>query len=209
MTGTNSGGHAGSPRRSSPWVPTDGIPWCASVPALQVLNLGAPMDVLWMRMSRQPTDPGSNLWPVRYRQNSGFSQSGKIIGRSPTSYRKGRPTNFGNRGCQRFARNWSGWLLFCENRVDELRDWDDIKLLTVAVDRLRRWFRARTAMHRRCRARHVAHRRCGHQSGDSGCGGDGEYPGGKAAAGNGRRGRPGRRCSNGEHFPRAPPSACN
>ena len=27
------------------------------------------------------------------------------------------------------------------DRVDELKDWDEIKLLTVAVDRLRRWHR--------------------------------------------------------------------
>ena len=28
---------------------------------LSVLNLGAPMDVLWMRVSRQPTDPGQTF----------------------------------------------------------------------------------------------------------------------------------------------------
>jgi 2-polyprenyl-6-methoxyphenol hydroxylase-like FAD-dependent oxidoreductase len=30
---------------------------------------------------------------------------------------------------------------FLANKVNELRDWDDIKLLTVAVDRLSRWYR--------------------------------------------------------------------
>ena len=30
---------------------------------------------------------------------------------------------------------------FLRDRVDELRDWDDVKLLTVAVDRLERWWR--------------------------------------------------------------------
>ena len=30
---------------------------------------------------------------------------------------------------------------FSRDRVDELRSWDEVKLLTVAVDRLARWYR--------------------------------------------------------------------
>ena len=107
---------------------------------LSVLNLGAPMDVLWMRVSRQPTDPGQTFGRfdtgriLVFLNREDYWQVAYVIP-------KGKPTTCGNRGCQPFARNWSGWRPFLENRVEELRDWDDIKLLTVAVDRLRRWFR--------------------------------------------------------------------
>ena len=39
---------------------------------------------------------------------------------------------------RRIVFDLSPWL---EKRVDELRSWDDVKLLTVAVDRLPRWYR--------------------------------------------------------------------
>ena len=44
---------------------------------LPVLNLGAPMDVLWMRMTRHPT--GTNLWPFRQWKNPGVSQPGRVL----------------------------------------------------------------------------------------------------------------------------------
>ncbi len=43
---------------------------------LKVVNLGAPMDVMWMRISRQPTDPGQTLGP---RKNSCPSQSRDLL----------------------------------------------------------------------------------------------------------------------------------
>ena len=106
-----------------------------------VLNLGAPMDVLWMRMSRHPTDPGANLWPLRSAEESWFFSTAKTTGRPPTSYPRARLTSFGNKGFRHFARTWSGWLRFCKTGWMSYGDWDDIKLLTVAVDRLSRWFR--------------------------------------------------------------------
>ena len=65
---------------------------------------------------------------------------------------------------------------FLRDRVDELRDWDDVKLLTVAVDRLRQWYRPGPAVHRRRGARDVAGRRRRHQPGDPGRGRRGEHP---------------------------------
>ena len=76
------------------------------------------------------------------------------------------------------------------DRVGEIKDWDQVKLLTVAVDRLKRWHRAGPALHRRCRACDVADRRCRHQPRGSGRGGGGQHPGRAAARRRGRR----RRC---------------
>jgi 2-polyprenyl-6-methoxyphenol hydroxylase-like FAD-dependent oxidoreductase len=105
-----------------------------------VLNLGAPMDVLWMRMSRHPTDPDHTF---------GRFDSGRILvflNREDywqTAYviPKGKADELRQQGLPAFREEMLRLAPFLRDRVDELRDWDDIKLLTVAVDRLRRWFR--------------------------------------------------------------------
>jgi 2-polyprenyl-6-methoxyphenol hydroxylase-like FAD-dependent oxidoreductase len=105
-----------------------------------VLNLGAPMDVLWMQMSRQPSDPG---------QTFGRFDSGRILvflNREEywqTAYviPKGKADELRQQGLPAFRQELVRLAPFLHDRVEELRDWDDIKLLTVAVDRLRRWFR--------------------------------------------------------------------
>jgi len=107
---------------------------------LSVLNLGAPMDVLWMRMRRQPSDPG---------QTFGRFDSGRILvflNREEywqTAYviPKGKADELRQQGLPTFRQELVRLAPFLHDRVDELRDWDDIKLLTVAVDRLSRWFR--------------------------------------------------------------------
>jgi 2-polyprenyl-6-methoxyphenol hydroxylase-like FAD-dependent oxidoreductase len=107
---------------------------------LSVLNLGAPMDVLWMRMSRHPTDP---------EQTFGRFDSGRILvflNREDywqTAYviPKGKADELRQQGLPAFRQDLVRLAPFLHDRVDELHDWDDIKLLTVAVDRLSRWFR--------------------------------------------------------------------
>ncbi len=107
---------------------------------LSVLNLGAPMDVLWMRVSRQPTDPGQTFGRfdtgriLVFLNREGFWQVAYVIP-------KGKADEMRQQGLPAFRQDLVRLAPFLENRVQELRDWDDIKLLTVAVDRLRRWFR--------------------------------------------------------------------
>ncbi len=106
-----------------------------------VLNLGAPMDVLWMHMSRHPTDP---------EQTFGRFDSGRILvflNREDywqTAYviPKGKANELRQQGLPAFRQELVRLAPFLQDRVDELREWDDIKLLTVAVDRLSRWFRS-------------------------------------------------------------------
>jgi 2-polyprenyl-6-methoxyphenol hydroxylase-like FAD-dependent oxidoreductase len=105
-----------------------------------IVNLGAPIDVLWMRMSRHLTDPA---------QTFGRFDSGRILvflNREDywqTAYviPKGKADELRQQGLPAFRQELVRLAPFLQDRVDELRDWDDIKLLTVAVDRLRRWFR--------------------------------------------------------------------
>jgi len=107
---------------------------------LSVLNLGAPMDVLWMRVSRQPTDPGQTFGRfdtgriLVFLNREDYWQVAYVIP-------KGKADELRQQGLPAFRQDLVRLAPFLENRVQELRDWDDIKLLTVAVDRLRRWFR--------------------------------------------------------------------
>jgi 2-polyprenyl-6-methoxyphenol hydroxylase-like FAD-dependent oxidoreductase len=105
-----------------------------------VLNLGAPMDVLWMRMSRHPSDPEQTFGRfdsgriLVFLNREEYWQTAYVIG-------KGKADELRQQGLPAFRQELVRLAPFLQDRVAELRDWDDIKLLTVAVDRLNRWFR--------------------------------------------------------------------
>ena len=101
---------------------------------------GAPMDVLWMRMTRRPDDPGQAL---------GYVENGHILvmldrgdyWQCAFVIPKGGFDDIRQRGIDAFRAALASIVPFMRDRVGELRDWNDIKLLTVLVDRLRRWHR--------------------------------------------------------------------
>jgi 2-polyprenyl-6-methoxyphenol hydroxylase-like FAD-dependent oxidoreductase len=107
---------------------------------LPVMDLGAPMDVLWMRISRRPNDPG---------QTFGHAEAGKVfvmIAREDYwqcgfVIPKGAADELRKRGIEQFREEVASLQPFLRDRVNELRDWNDVSLLTVKVDRLQRWFR--------------------------------------------------------------------
>ena len=107
---------------------------------LEVIDLGSPMDVLWMRLSRRPTDRG---------QTFGHIDQGKILVllNRETYWQcafvipKGEGEAIRARGLEAFRKEIAGFEPFLSDRVDELRDWKDVSLLTVAIDRLSRWAR--------------------------------------------------------------------
>jgi len=105
-----------------------------------VVNLGAPIDVLWMRMSRHPTDPAQTFGRfdcgriLVFLNREDYWQTAYVIP-------KGKADELRQQGLPEFRQELVRLAPFLQDRVDELRDWDDIKLLTVAVDRLSRWFR--------------------------------------------------------------------
>ncbi len=108
--------------------------------ALQVMDLGAPMDVLWIRISRHPSDPG---------QTFGHAEAGKIFVMIDREdywqcgfvIPKGAADELRKRGIEQFREEIARIQPFLLDRVNELRDWNDVSLLTVKVDRLKRWFR--------------------------------------------------------------------
>lgn len=107
---------------------------------LQVMDLGAPMDVLWMRISRLPSDPGQTLGHVEAGRilvminREEYWQCGFVIA-------KGAADEIRQRGIEKFREDVARLAPFLGDRVSELKDWNDVSLLTVKVDRLRRWWR--------------------------------------------------------------------
>ena len=107
---------------------------------LQIESLGAPIDVLWFRVSRQPGDPGQVLGrfvPGRILvmlNRDEYWQCAFVI-------RKGAFEEIKRRGLEAFRADITSAAPFLKDRVSELTDWEPIKLLTVLVDRLRKWYR--------------------------------------------------------------------
>lgn len=107
---------------------------------LEVEVLGAPMDVMWFRMSRHPDDPsqalgrfvGGKVMVMLNRDE--YWQCGYVIA-------KGTLDQVKVRGIEAFRRDLQAIAPFLADRTNEVRDWDDIRLLTVRVDRLRKWYR--------------------------------------------------------------------
>ena len=107
---------------------------------LAVVNLGAPIDVLWMRLSKSPGDPGQSAGRINYGRmlvmldRGDYWQCAFVI-------RKGGFDTIRARGLDAFRDDIVKIAPFLRDRVAELHEWDDVKLLTVAVDRLERWWR--------------------------------------------------------------------
>ncbi len=107
---------------------------------LERQEFGAPMDVLWYRLARKPSDGEQTLGRIvggkmMVMLNRGdYWQCGYLI-------RKGEFENIKARGLEQFREDIVSVAPFVADRVGELPDWDPIKLLTVRIDRLRKWYR--------------------------------------------------------------------
>src|SRR5207245_1231779 len=107
---------------------------------LRVETLGAPMDVLWFRLPRTPGAAGRTLvgrveaGRIFIMLDRGdYWQCGFVIA-------KGTLDEIRARGLAAF-RDEVARLADARAEASALRDWEDVKLLTVRVDRLARWFR--------------------------------------------------------------------
>jgi len=107
---------------------------------LEVEDFGAPMDVLWFRLPRRASDPEASMG----RFDSGrifvlinrgdYWQLGYVIPKGGTEavHRAGLPA---------FHADIARLLPFAADRAGDIQDWAQVKLLTVKVDRLKRWYR--------------------------------------------------------------------
>ena len=107
---------------------------------MKVEDLGAPMDVLWFRIPHRKNDPSVSM---------GRFDAGRIfvlIDRGDywqCAYviPKGRIEDVRRAGIETFRAGLAQSVPVFADRVGEIADWDQIKLLTVAVDRLATWHR--------------------------------------------------------------------
>ena len=107
---------------------------------LAVIDVGAPIDVLWMRLPKKDDDPG---------QTAGRFIGGRLLvmldrgdyWQCAFVIRKGGYDAIRARGIDSFRIELVDIAPFLHDRVGELSDWDKISLLTVAVDRLKEWWR--------------------------------------------------------------------
>jgi 2-polyprenyl-6-methoxyphenol hydroxylase-like FAD-dependent oxidoreductase len=107
---------------------------------LEVQDLGSPIDVLWMRLTRKPDDPPQSLGYFNFGRalvllnRDDYWQCAFVI-------RKGELDEIRAKGMPRFHQDIARIAPFLADRVDEIRAWSQISLLTVRVDRLRQWWR--------------------------------------------------------------------
>jgi 2-polyprenyl-6-methoxyphenol hydroxylase-like FAD-dependent oxidoreductase len=107
---------------------------------LAVQDLGAAIDVLWLRLSRRPDDVAQSLGRVDAGRlmvmiNRGqYWQCAYII-------RKDGFAALRDAGLPAFRASIAGLMPQMADRVGEIASWDDVKLLSVRVDRLAKWHR--------------------------------------------------------------------
>jgi 2-polyprenyl-6-methoxyphenol hydroxylase-like FAD-dependent oxidoreductase len=103
-------------------------------------DYGAPMDVLWFRLPRKETDETETFGHIEagammIMLNRGdYWQCAYVIP-------KGGIDRVQAEGLDAFRKRVVMMSPFLADRAGELKSWDDVKLLTVTVDRLRQWWR--------------------------------------------------------------------
>jgi len=107
---------------------------------LKVEDLGAPMDVLWFRLAKRSDDEGQTLGRIQagvvfvMLDRGDYWQCAYVI-------RKGGFAELRRQGLAAFRTAVAALNAKLADRVQAIGSWDDVKLLTVTVDRLQRWYR--------------------------------------------------------------------
>ena len=107
---------------------------------LEVQSFGIATDILWMKISKKAGDPQQAMG------HAGPSQGLVLIDRGvywQCGYvvRKGFFADIKLQGLEAFRDRVAEICLFPRERLDELKSWDDVHLLTVRIDRLKRWWK--------------------------------------------------------------------
>ncbi len=107
---------------------------------LRVGDLGAPMDVLWFRLAKRPEDGSQTLGRIQagvvfvMLDRGDYWQCAYVIP-------KGGFAELRRQGFETFRAAVAALNPKLAGRVGAIASWDDVKLLTVTVDRLQRWYR--------------------------------------------------------------------
>jgi len=104
------------------------------------VDYGAPMDVLWFRLSRKDTDDTETFGHIEagvmmvMLDRGDYWQCAFVIPKGGIEHVK-------SEGLEIFRKRVVMMSPFLADRVGQLAGWDDIKLLSVTVDRLQKWWR--------------------------------------------------------------------
>lgn len=107
---------------------------------LEATELGVPVDVLWFRISRKSNDPEASLGNVNYGKalvlinRNEYFQAGLIIAKGSFDHLK-------QNGLSAFQQQIAQIAPWLGDRVAELDDWNQIKLLSIQINRIKRWHR--------------------------------------------------------------------
>jgi 2-polyprenyl-6-methoxyphenol hydroxylase-like FAD-dependent oxidoreductase len=107
---------------------------------LESEDFGAPMDVLWFRLSKREGDGSAVLGRIQAGRlfvmldRGDYWQCAFVIP-------KGGFEALRAQGIETFRKEIVALNSALAGRVSEIASWDDVKLLTVLVDRLKRWYR--------------------------------------------------------------------
>jgi 2-polyprenyl-6-methoxyphenol hydroxylase-like FAD-dependent oxidoreductase len=105
---------------------------------LPLRDLGVPVDILWLRIARQPSDPENALGYFNYGRfiilinRNDYFQVGYLIP-------KGSFPHIQASGVPAFQESIEQLVPFLAGRTSEIDSWDKVKLLTIQVNRLERW----------------------------------------------------------------------
>jgi 2-polyprenyl-6-methoxyphenol hydroxylase-like FAD-dependent oxidoreductase len=103
-------------------------------------DYGAPMDVLWFGITRKESDSSDTFGHVEAGRmlvmldRGDYWQCAYVIAKGGIEIVKAK-------GLDAFRASVADMSPFLTDRVGELKSWDDVKLLSVTVDRLRKWWR--------------------------------------------------------------------
>jgi 2-polyprenyl-6-methoxyphenol hydroxylase-like FAD-dependent oxidoreductase len=105
---------------------------------LPLIDQGVPVDILWLRIARQPSDPENALGYLNYGRfiilinRDDYFQVGYLIPKDTFS-------QIQQAGLPAFQQSIERIVPFLAGRTQEIDSWDKVKLLTIQVNRLQEW----------------------------------------------------------------------
>jgi len=107
---------------------------------LKIVSKAVPIDVLWFKLSKQNGDPDQTLGNFNYGKllvmldRNDYWQCGYVIPKGGFDVLKEKGLTF-------FANELTEVVPFMEKRMGEIKDWEQVRLLSVTIDRLVKWYK--------------------------------------------------------------------
>ncbi len=106
--------------------------------ALSSRCFGSPRDVLWMKIAKKPGDPAWSMGHTGPKQNFIMIDRGEYW-QCGYSVDKGSFEAIQQEGLEKFLLHIAEVAPFQNHRLQEILSWDQVKLLSIRIDRLDQW----------------------------------------------------------------------